>query len=129
MHKFDTPQDISHSPRRKRIAAAIIAAVAIGFVAMKTGILPFGASGPTSIVGTWQDQKGGIAEFLNDGTAIFTSARGQGVWKWATYDGNRLRLEPTTGLFGASSAVCNYQLTWTSLNVTGCDYAMQLSRN
>ncbi len=84
----------------------------------------------SGIEGRYGDPDGSTVEFLKDGTAIFVVRGVQAVWKWTAYDGNRLKLEPGPGIPGSpSSAICDYQLDGSTLRVTGCDYAMQLTRH
>lgn len=85
-------------------------------------------SGNPGIEGKYTDPNGNTVDFLKDGTAVFVIQGTQAVWNWTTYDGNRLKLEPGAGLIGPSSAVCDYELDDSNLRVTGCDYAMQLTR-
>lgn len=86
-------------------------------------------SGSPGIEGKYADPNGNTVDLLKDGTAIFVVRGTQAVWKWTTYDDNRLKLEPGPGIPGSPpAAVCNYQLDGPKLRVTGCDYAMQLTR-
>lgn len=86
-------------------------------------------SGSPGIKGKYADPDGSTVEFLNDGTAIFFIRGVQAIWTWSTFDGNRLKLEPTPGVPGPPpSAVCTYQLDGSMLRVTGCRYTMQLTR-
>ncbi|SOC48177.1 hypothetical protein SAMN05892877_14121 [Rhizobium subbaraonis] len=101
-----------------RFKAATVGAVA----------LLLAACSGSGIDGKYRDPKGNTVNFLEDGTAVFVINGTQAIWKWATYDGNRLKLEPGPGVLGVSAAVCDYKLDGSSLRVTGCDYAMQLTR-
>ncbi|PDT38160.1 hypothetical protein CO671_01820 [Rhizobium sp. M10] len=86
-------------------------------------------SGSPGIEGKYTDPNGNTVDLLKDGTAIFVVKGTQAVWKWTTYDDNRLKLEPGPGIPGSPpAAVCNYQLDGSKLRVAGCDYAMQLTR-
>ena len=85
-------------------------------------------SGSPGIEGKYRDPKGNTVEFLKDSTAVFVIGGTQVIWKWSTYDGTRLKLEPGPGVLGVSSALCDYNLDGSMLRVTGCEYAMQLTR-
>ncbi|RWD32042.1 MAG: hypothetical protein EOS22_03305 [Mesorhizobium sp.] len=80
------------------------------------------------IEGKYRDPNGSTVEFLGDGTAVIVMHGQQAIWKWSSYEGNRLKLEPDSGMIGVSSAMCDYQLNGSNLRVTGCEYAMQLTR-
>lgn len=113
------------------------AAVALSVVSVILGI-GFGLIRPpnfnsvmpsvASFEGKYRDPSGNTVEFLGDGTAVIVIHGQQAIWKWSTYAGNRLKLEPDPGMIGVSSAMCDYQLNGSSLRVTGCEYAMQLTR-
>lgn len=86
-------------------------------------------SGGSDIEGKYRGNDGSTAEFLSDGTAIFVIQGRQAVWKWTTYDGNRLKLDPgESGLGMPPAAVCGYRLDGSTLHVTDCDYSMRLTR-
>jgi hypothetical protein len=130
-----TPKEQAKATQRnrKQLAAAVGVIVVGVLVGIGTGLirlpnvtsaLPFTAS----IEGKYRDPNGNTVEFLGDSTAIIVIGGQQAIWKWSTYDDNRLKLEPGPGVLGVSSAMCNYQLNGASLRVTGCDYAMQLTR-
>ncbi|UXT50158.1 hypothetical protein FY136_13265 [Agrobacterium tumefaciens] len=73
-----------------------------------------------SILGKFRDPAGTTVEFLNDGTVIFVGQGRQYLWKWAKYDGDRIKLEPGPGL-EASPKICNYRFEGsTTLRLTGC---------
>lgn len=110
--------------------------VDIGVSLMKTkfatlatiAILTAACSGNSGIVGKYTSPDGSSADFLGDGTAVFAKQGNQRIWKWSTYDGNRIKLEPASPILGVEAAMCNYELSTSSLRVTGCEYAMLLNR-
>jgi hypothetical protein len=95
--------------------------IAHGLAAATFALLLSSCSGSSGI-------EGNTVEFLKDSTAVFVIGGTQVIWKWSTYDGTRLKLEPGPGVLGVSSALCDYNLDSSMLRVTGCEYAMQLTR-
>jgi hypothetical protein len=91
-------------------------------------LLLAGCSDEAKILGKYSDPKGSTVEFFKDGTAVFTIGSQQAVWKWNMPGGDRPKFEPTAGVWGATAAVCDYALRDDKLIVTGCEYAMRLTR-
>ncbi|QND60158.1 hypothetical protein [Mesorhizobium huakuii] len=75
-----------------------------------------------------QDNAGSRAEFMSDGTAVFESGGQQAVWKWTKLDGDRLKLEPGSGLLGLQTNICSYSVTKIELRLTNCSLALTFSR-
>ncbi|WP_454700899.1 hypothetical protein [Agrobacterium burrii] len=118
-----------NNSKLKLIAGAAFAAVVVGFIGVKSGLFASVGLGGPSLVGRWADVDGSSVEFLKNGTAIIVIRGTQAIWNWSTFDGNRLKLEPTPGVPGPPpSAVCGFELTATKLNVTDCPYRMRLNR-
>lgn len=86
--------------------------------------------GGASIEGKYmaEDGVGSRAEFMSDGTLVFTSGGQQGVWKWSKLDDGRIKLEPGPGMLGVQTAVCGYSATKIMLHLTNCSLAMTLDR-
>lgn len=81
-----------------------------------------------TIEGKYRTSTGANAEFLPDGTLIFTSNGQQGIWKWAKAGDSRLKLDPSAGMLGTKSTVCDYSLPQTGIILKNCDLAMNLTR-
>lgn len=79
------------------------------------------------VEGKYRDANGNPIEFFADGTLIAVTSGGeQIIMKWATYDGNRMKLEGR-GLFG-STVMCGYEVSSSALVLSGCPTAMDLTR-
>lgn len=114
-----------HNIRLSLFASIAAASFSILLVSYSSAIAGEGAA---DIEGKYRGLDGSTAEFLSDGTVIFTQGR-QAIWTWTTYDGNRLKLEPGQGIPGnPPAAMCAYRLEGITLHITNCEYAMQLTR-
>lgn len=124
------PSPQSRSPwRLAGIAAAVVIAGIVAVVSFGPKIQSLSTTlKPAGVEGRYRDPSGNTVEFLKDGTAVFIINGRQAVWKWSVYDGGKLKLEPGPGLIGVTAAMCDYQTGNTALRVTGCIYAMQLTR-
>lgn len=81
-----------------------------------------------TIEGRYRTSTGANAEFLSDGTLIFAVNGQQGVWKWAKAGDGRLRFDPSSGMLGTKSTVCDYSLPKSGIILKNCDLAMNLTR-
>lgn len=81
------------------------------------------------LAGSYSNVHGIWAEFIEDGTAVFTVKGKQTIWKWTAYETNRLKLEPEQGISDDQKAqMCNYLFDGDVLQLTDCDFSISLTR-